>query len=103
MDPKDEEGWFTDPFGLHEARWLSQGTPTKLVRDRGVESYDEPPDEVPDHEPVRIEEDVAPDGGADLLRADDAEALAPADIRTLDRRMDEAALEAAAHPEIEGH
>ena len=47
------EGWCTDPFGRHEARWLSQGTPTKLVRDGGVESYDDPPDEEPTHEPRR--------------------------------------------------
>ena len=39
------EGWCTDPFGLHEARWLSDGVPTKLVRDNGVESYEDPPDE----------------------------------------------------------
>ncbi|MGP8059336.1 MAG: hypothetical protein ACLP9C_06860 [Acidimicrobiales bacterium] len=51
-----EEGWFTDPFARHEARWLSDGTPTKLVRDDGVESCDEPPDEPPLREPVRIED-----------------------------------------------
>jgi hypothetical protein len=39
------EGWCTDPFGLHEARWLSDGVPTKLVRDNGVEAYEDPPDE----------------------------------------------------------
>jgi phospholipase C len=37
------QGWFEDPFQLHEARWFSQGRPTKLVRDGDVESYDEPP------------------------------------------------------------
>ena len=37
-------GWHSDPFGVHEARYFSaDGQPTKLVRDRGVESYDEPP------------------------------------------------------------
>ena len=102
VDPRDEEGWFTDPFGLHEARWLSQGTPTKLVRDSGLESYDEPPDREPDHEPVRIEVPVAPDGGADLIRADDAEAIAQPDLRTIVRREEDAALEGIAHPEVEG-
>ena len=35
MEPhEEEEGWFTDPFGRHEARWLSFGKPTKLVRER---------------------------------------------------------------------
>ena len=32
------EGWFTDPYGIHEARWLSAGEPTQLVRDQGVEA-----------------------------------------------------------------
>lgn len=38
------EGWYKDPFAIHEDRWMSQGRPTKLVRDRGTESYDPPPD-----------------------------------------------------------
>jgi hypothetical protein len=37
------QGWHSDPFGVHEARYFSAGQPTKLVRDRGTESYDEPP------------------------------------------------------------
>jgi hypothetical protein len=38
------QDWQPDPFGLHEARYFSAtGQPTKLVRDRGTESYDEPP------------------------------------------------------------
>lgn len=38
------QGWPPDPFGLHEARYFSAaGEPAKLVRDRGAESYDEPP------------------------------------------------------------
>jgi hypothetical protein len=49
-----EEGWYTDPFGLHEARWMSAGRPTKLVRDGTVESYDAPPDEEPSAVPERI-------------------------------------------------
>jgi hypothetical protein len=37
-------GWHPDPFGVHEARYFSaDGQATKLVRDRGLESYDEPP------------------------------------------------------------
>jgi hypothetical protein len=38
------EGWYRDPFGIHEDRWMSQGLPTKLVRDGGAEAYDPPPD-----------------------------------------------------------
>jgi hypothetical protein len=37
------QGWHSDPFGVHEARYFSAGQPTKLVRDGGTESYDEPP------------------------------------------------------------
>ena len=66
------EGWFTDPYELHEARWLSNGKPTKLVRDGEATSYDEPPEgeftRVP--EPIESEPSAGP---SDLLRADDAE------------------------------
>src|SRR5258708_34532110 len=69
-----EEGWFTDPYERHEARWFSQGRGTKLVRDRGVETYDEPPD----GPPTGVAEKIVIDppaflGPSDLLRADDAE------------------------------
>lgn len=36
-------GWETDPFGIHELRYFSQGEPTRLVKDGKVEAYDEPP------------------------------------------------------------
>lgn len=40
----DGTGWQPDPFGIHEERYVNaEGTPTKLVRDRGQESYDHPP------------------------------------------------------------
>ena len=44
MGTNPAEGWYQDPFGVHEHRWMSQGRPTKLVRDDGTESYDPPPD-----------------------------------------------------------
>jgi len=47
MDEIAREGWYTAPYGRHEARWMSAGTPTRLVRDGEVESYDDPPDEPP--------------------------------------------------------
>jgi hypothetical protein len=40
------DGWFQDPFALHEARYISHGKATKLVRDGASESYDPPPTEV---------------------------------------------------------
>ncbi len=39
----DLHGWQADPYGLHEARYFSQGQPTRLVRDGGRETYDEVP------------------------------------------------------------
>ncbi len=38
------QGWFVDPFAVHEERWISQGRPTALVRDGWAESRDPPPD-----------------------------------------------------------
>lgn len=37
------QGWYGDPFHLHSARWFSNGSPTALVIDDGVESQDPPP------------------------------------------------------------
>jgi hypothetical protein len=37
------QGWYDDPFRLHEARYFSGGRPTNLVRDGDKDSYDEPP------------------------------------------------------------
>jgi hypothetical protein len=47
------ESWYADPFGQHEARWMSDGSPTKLVRDGDEESYDDLPDEEPTVTPAR--------------------------------------------------
>jgi len=38
------QGWYGDPYQLHEDRYFSAGEPTKLVRDGGIESYDAPPE-----------------------------------------------------------
>jgi hypothetical protein len=48
LDGMDDDrlswGFHPDPYGIHEERYIScEGEPTKLVRDRGVESYDTPP------------------------------------------------------------
>jgi len=46
-DPdKLPQGWFVDPFGIHDQRWFSQGTATALVRDGKSDSQDPPPDGV---------------------------------------------------------
>jgi hypothetical protein len=66
------EGWYTDPYGRHEARWMSAGSPTRLVRDGEVESHDDPPDEPPSVTPIRIETEVVADAN-DLRRADESQ------------------------------
>ena len=45
---KPPQGWFADPFGVHEARWFSQGRATALVRDGRKEAQDPPPGPVVD-------------------------------------------------------
>jgi hypothetical protein len=65
-DPHNAQNWCSDPFGLHQARWFSNGIPTALVRDDGVESQDPPPETVVERryelpsieprEPVRAEQ-----------------------------------------------
>jgi hypothetical protein len=66
------EGWYQDPFGLHEARWISDGSPTALVRDRGTESHDPPPDDTFDGPLEPVAEHPASDGD-DLRRAGEAD------------------------------
>ena len=51
---------------------MSDGSPTKLVRDGDEESYEDPPDEEPTVTPTRIAEAQASDG-SDLLRSDHPE------------------------------
>jgi hypothetical protein len=67
------EGWFSDPYGRHETRWLSGGKPTRLVRDCEVEGYDDQPDEPPTRSPVRIHNENVTTDSHDLRRADDAQ------------------------------
>jgi hypothetical protein len=69
----NEEGWYKDPYERHEARWISAGTPTALVRDAGIESQDPPPDEPIAVGMERVAEATSLGGGNDLKRADDAQ------------------------------
>ena len=64
------EGWYRDPYGIHSDRWFSDGQPTGLVRDQGVESRDQPPPREPPLPLVPVAENEEGDGG-DLLRADE--------------------------------
>ena len=65
-----EEGWYTDPFGLHDARWMSDGRPTGLVRDGDVES-NEP---VPDGPPTKTSRRLGAEGAGGLATSDVLEA-----------------------------
>jgi hypothetical protein len=67
------EGWYRDPYLVHEDRWFSAGQPTKLVRDGGIENYDPPPDEPPKVELVEVR-NAQPSDGTDLRRADNPKA-----------------------------
>jgi hypothetical protein len=71
MTDEHDEGWYTDPYGRHEARWISAGSPTKLVRDGSVESYDDAPDQEPSEVPTEIVIDPVPRTDQ-LDRADEA-------------------------------
>ena len=67
------EGWYRDPYGIHQDGWFSAGTPTSLVRDQGTEGRDDPPDYPPPGPPAEIP-DVDPFPEDDFRRADQAEA-----------------------------
>jgi len=65
------EGWYKDPYGLHEERWFSDGTATALVRDGQVERTDAPPDAPPPEPLIPAEPRGTAHGAEDLLRVDD--------------------------------
>jgi hypothetical protein len=62
------EGWYQDPYEVHEDRWYSDDTPTALVRDGDVESNDPPPSGAPLREPLERSIPHAPPSGPDDLR-----------------------------------
>ncbi len=68
----EEEGWYVDPYGVHEARWISAGTPTALVRDGNVEAQDPAPNTPYVGQFEELPETVPRDAD-DLLRADSAD------------------------------
>ena len=65
-------GWFKDPYGRHEARWISEGRPTSLVRDGTREANDAPTGQMIGSDPTATPvPENAPIGGSDLRRSDD--------------------------------
>ena len=69
---EEEEGWYADPYQIHEARWISAGTPTALVRDGQVEAQDPPP-QTPYLGQLEELAETDPKDDDDLMRADMAE------------------------------
>lgn len=67
------QGWYRDPYLVHEDRYFSAGQPTKLVRDAGTEDYDPPPSGPPGEELVAVGETQTSYVG-ELRRADDGSA-----------------------------
>jgi hypothetical protein len=63
------QGWYRDPYRVHDDRYFSAGQPSKLVRDGGIEDYDPPPAGPPEAELVEVRHTQQPDVG-DLRRAD---------------------------------
>jgi phospholipase C len=74
------QGWFEDPFRLHEARYFSAGRPTKLVRDGDVESYDEPPSDTREWAGAAEGQGESGFGTAGALDDSVGWALRPADV-----------------------
>ena len=67
------QGWYRDPYLVHEDRYFSAGEPTKLVRDGGLEDYDPPPSGPPKAELVEVRDTQTTNAG-ELRRADDRSA-----------------------------
>jgi hypothetical protein len=74
------QGWYRDPYQVHEDRWFSSGQPTKLVRDGAVEAYDPAPAGPPRTRLVEVRP-AEPTNGSDLRRADDPSAGAVYDAK----------------------
>jgi hypothetical protein len=67
------QGWYRDPYLVHEDRYFSAGQPTKLVRDGRVENYDPPPPGPAKAELVEVP-DTQTNNVGELRRADDGSA-----------------------------
>jgi hypothetical protein len=76
------EGWYTDPYGRHQARWMSEGVPSALVRDGKVEGQDPVEQEPFQVSPVRSGSGAtATSNASDLRRADDPDRNSEFDSR----------------------
>jgi len=66
-----EEVWYTDPYGVHQYRWVSDGSPASLVRGAGRTSEDPAPDSPNVEEPKLV--DAPPTPAHDDLRRSDGD------------------------------
>ena len=73
MTTQVAQGWYHDPYCVHQDRYFSAGAATKLVRDDGHEAYDPAPDRpLPSADLVPAEQvGQETKDGIDLRRADD--------------------------------
>jgi Protein of unknown function (DUF3592) len=72
------QGWYLDPYGVHEQRWISQGRQSNLVRDGRIEAKDPPPDGPPNRPFIKVTADPRSMSIRDMIRADgDKEAVSP--------------------------
>jgi hypothetical protein len=70
------DGWHPDPFGMHEERYFNRGEPTRLIRDSGIEPYDDDDDTAVDKPDVTATPSAGA-GEADVPEADVPEAAEP--------------------------
>ena len=68
------EGWYHDPYGRHEARWISDGRATDLVRDGHQVSHDVAPSE-PFKKPLEPWDMDTPERPGEDVRLADSEKL----------------------------
>ena len=86
MTEMKAEGWYEDPWKIHERRWFSDGKATDLVGDGGRDGKDDPPGTSWDGPLVEWPTIDRGDAG-DLRRADEAEET-PAAQDPLDREWE---------------
>lgn len=71
MAEQQLEGWYTDPWRRHTARWYSAGWPSALVRDGDTQAMAPVPTEPPSEVPRRWSPGAPVADGDDLWRVED--------------------------------
>lgn len=82
------EGWYEDPYGVHQHRWFSAGKPSGLVRDGGIEAKDRPPTEPFEGPLVRATSESAANSGSDLKRTGDRQGDSYDPLKAFDAVLD---------------